>query len=157
MLLSYFSFQLSNLKILRLKATVSIFLFCALVQTVVLSKLLPRHFREGLNISKSHYCAVVPWWLLCLHVVIMDSTNCSQNYQFSSLFLHIFQIHIITSPSSVQQLHFMLALPCTGLVQFIKNSHYLGAELSVRFSVNLFKALLAIVARRAIFFSQGMS
>lgn len=111
-------------------------------------------FQRRINISKSHSCAVGPWWLLCLHVVIMDSTNCSQNYHFSSLFLHIFQIHIITSPSSVQQLHFMLALPCTGLVQFIKNSHYFGAELSVRFSVNLFKALLAIVARSAIFFSR---
>ena len=109
-------------------------------------------FQRRINISKSHYCAVVLWWLLCLHVVIMDSTNSSQNYHFSSLFLHIFQIHILTSVSSVKQLHFMVALPCTALVQFVKNSHYFGAELSVRFSVNLFKALLAIIARSAIFF-----
>lgn len=38
------------------------------------------------------------------------------------------------------------ALPCTGLEQFIKNSHYyFGAELSVGFSVNLLKALPAII------------
>lgn len=44
-------------------------------------------------------------------------------------------------------MHLSFALPCTGLEQFIKNSHYyFGAELSVGFSVNLLKALLAIIA-----------
>lgn len=39
------------------------------------------------------------------------------------------------------------ALPCTGLEQFINNSHYyFGEELSMGFSVNLLKALLATVA-----------
>lgn len=49
-------------------------------------------------------------------------------------------------------MHLSFALPCTGLEQFIKNSHYyFGAELSVGFSVNLLKGLLAIIA--TFFFS----
>lgn len=44
-------------------------------------------------------------------------------------------------------MHLSFALPWTGVEQFVNNSHYyFGAELSMGFSVNLLKALLAIVA-----------
>lgn len=44
-------------------------------------------------------------------------------------------------------MHLSVALPCTGLEQFVNNSHYyFGEEQSIGFSVNLLKALLAIVA-----------
>lgn len=50
-------------------------------------------------------------------------------------------------------MHLSVALPCTGLEQFVNNLHYyFGEELSVGFSVNFLKALLAIVA--TYFFSE---
>lgn len=50
-------------------------------------------------------------------------------------------------------MHLSVALPCTGLEQFVNNSHYyFGEEQSIGFSVNLLKALLAIVA--TFFFSE---
>lgn len=146
-------------KILKLKATVSTLLFCALVLTVlVFIKIAFSPFQRRINTCKSRYCAIVPWWLLCLHIVIMDSINCSRNYHFS-IFAYISNTHYnfsiccrVTPSHGGMTMHLSFALPCTGLVQFVKNSYYyFGTELSVGFSVNLLKALLAIIA---IFFSR---
>lgn len=112
-------------------------------------------FLRRIYTPKSHYCTIVPSWLLCFHIVIMDSINCSWNYHFSSLFfVYIsnmddnFSILCIVTPfHGSMTMHLSFALPCTGMVQFVRNSHYyFGPELNVEFSVNLLKALLAIIA-----------
>lgn len=85
----------------------------------------------------------------------MDSINCSQNYHFSSSFACISNTYYNFSIFCIMKIlfccgmtmHLSFPLPCTGLEQFVNNSHYyFGAELSVGFSVNLLKALLATVA-----------
>lgn len=61
---------------------------------------------QKINTLRSNYCAVVLWWLLYLHIVIMDHINCSWSSHSSFLFLSIFQIPIVTFPSSVWWIYF---------------------------------------------------
>lgn len=64
---------------------------------------------------------------------------------------------IVTPFHGSMTMHLSFALPCTGMVQFVRNSHYyFGPELNVEFSVNLLKALLAIIATFFFFSSDAI-
>lgn len=61
---------------------------------------------QKINSLRSNYCAVVLWWFLYLHIVIMDHINCSWSSHSSFLFSCIFQIPIVTFLSSVWWIYF---------------------------------------------------
>lgn len=140
----------SRTKVLNWTIAIFSFLFCFSAQTFLYKNCFLA-IQRRINTLKSHYCAIVPWWILCLHIVIMDSINCSQNCHFSFLFLHIFHIPSLMSPSPVQWMCFIAVEQCVfsrmlcRVRAICKESMLLfgSRALSVGFNVNLLKILLA--------------
>lgn len=112
---------------------------------------------QKINTLRSNYCAAVLWWFLYLHIVIMDPINCSWSSHSSFLFLCIFQIPIVTLPTSVWRIYltalqqsrsFVLCKTLRRMRAAVEHPHCsLQADPRTGVSVYLYKALLAIAAR----------